>query len=480
LEAHFSATRSTYDVEVGTQGKARTHNQSQLPRRENSTTTLLSLNRSGENEGQSNLNLASRSPSDHTTPVLSSSKTRCSNLLTEGLTRRSSPLLSTENCMAPTDSNDNRIENMDVDENEETSSTSPSIVMNTSQTSWARRLDTPTSPLKEHIPSQAARDDQEPTTKKRRSDVDHEPNVEEITADVEDRRNEPRTSETTTPKPTTLKQSSLTSYIASNNLRSRLAGFAMPGSQISVSSLPAVDTLDEEVGVEDNPNEEVDELEGDTQPTEEDEVDVDNLPTAREFFPDDVQTRDTGPAQSDELNSKLPVGSDNESDDPSSILSQARATSSATPSTISKKTRVSHPEIIKTNTPGADITLRIDIERMKRAWTQKRNVAAKPDVIVDRMDMDTIPAEAGLSNANDKKAVNALARVIDKQDFDSMDVVGQFNLGFIIVRRRKSSGNQLDDLFIVDQHAADEKYNFETLQETTKIVSQKLFRFVQI
>jgi DNA mismatch repair protein PMS2 len=30
-------------------------------------------------------------------------------------------------------------------------------------------------------------------------------------------------------------------------------------------------------------------------------------------------------------------------------------------------------------------------------------------------------------------------------------------------------------LFIVDQHAADEKYNFETLQATTRLESQRLF-----
>lgn len=48
-----------------------------------------------------------------------------------------------------------------------------------------------------------------------------------------------------------------------------------------------------------------------------------------------------------------------------------------------------------------------------------------------------------------------------------MSIIGQFNLGFIITK--------LDaDLFIVDQHATDEKYNFETLQKTTKILSQKL------
>ena len=48
-----------------------------------------------------------------------------------------------------------------------------------------------------------------------------------------------------------------------------------------------------------------------------------------------------------------------------------------------------------------------------------------------------------------------------------MDIIGQFNLGFIIARL---SG----DLFIVDQHASDEKYNFETLQRTTRLQPQKL------
>jgi DNA mismatch repair protein PMS2 len=368
---------------------------------------------------------------------------------------------------------------MDAEENEAISSIqkaiSPSVVVNTSQTSWGRRLDMPARqppPLEE---SQGTSDGPEPAKKKHRSDVGPD-----IATDA-DRQHESGLSKTTT----TLKQSSLTNYIAATNLRSRLASFAMPGSQPSVSSLPTL-VSDEDVGVEatDGTNEEVDELEDDTQPMEEEGIDVDdvdNLQTARESSPDDAQTRDTMSAQPDVQNaSNLPIGGDDdESDDPSSMLSQARATSSATPSTISKKSRFIHPEIIKTNTPGADITLRIDIERMKRVWSKEGDVAVAPEVRIDRM--DTVPPDAGLSNADDdEKAVSALARVIDKLDFDSMEVIGQFNLGFIIVRRRKGSDNQMDDLFIVDQHAADEKYNFEMLQETTKIESQKLFRYVQI
>ena len=48
-----------------------------------------------------------------------------------------------------------------------------------------------------------------------------------------------------------------------------------------------------------------------------------------------------------------------------------------------------------------------------------------------------------------------------------MDIIGQFNLGFILARLR-------DDLYIIDQHATDEKFRFETLQRTTVMRRQPL------
>lgn len=60
---------------------------------------------------------------------------------------------------------------------------------------------------------------------------------------------------------------------------------------------------------------------------------------------------------------------------------------------------------------------------------------------------------------------------IRKEDFDQMEVVGQFNLGFILVVNRKSSH---DDLFVIDQHASDEIYNFERLQSSTVLSRQPL------
>nr|XP_016464724.1 PREDICTED: DNA mismatch repair protein PMS1-like isoform X2 [Nicotiana tabacum] len=66
-------------------------------------------------------------------------------------------------------------------------------------------------------------------------------------------------------------------------------------------------------------------------------------------------------------------------------------------------------------------------------------------------------------------ATSELERLFKKEDFTKMKVIGQFNLGFII-------GRLDEDLFIVDQHAADEKYNFERLSQSTILNQQPLLR----
>ncbi len=72
-------------------------------------------------------------------------------------------------------------------------------------------------------------------------------------------------------------------------------------------------------------------------------------------------------------------------------------------------------------------------------------------------------------NIDSKDAESELDKCITQEDFLRMKVLGQFNKGFVIA--------QLDqDLFIIDQHAADEIYNFETLQRGGKIDKQMLLQ----
>jgi DNA mismatch repair protein PMS2 len=57
---------------------------------------------------------------------------------------------------------------------------------------------------------------------------------------------------------------------------------------------------------------------------------------------------------------------------------------------------------------------------------------------------------------------------LTKNDFKNMKIIGQFNLGFMLAIT--SDGN----LWILDQHACDEKYNFERLCRETVIHEQRL------
>jgi DNA mismatch repair ATPase MutL len=146
------------------------------------------------------------------------------------------------------------------------------------------------------------------------------------------------------------------------------------------------------------------------------------------------------------------------------------------------------PEIIR-NLAGENISMRFDFSRVSEHWRnfqgQLLDQSQSINADVTALALPSLGQDAGVSNVeDDSKAAEALSRVIDKEDFGSMDIIGQFNLGFIVTRRKKAigdgAGGEMDDLFIVDQHAADEKYNFETLQQTTIIKSQKLFRWAYL
>ncbi|KAG0161045.1 hypothetical protein PDIDSM_8578 [Penicillium digitatum] len=73
----------------------------------------------------------------------------------------------------------------------------------------------------------------------------------------------------------------------------------------------------------------------------------------------------------------------------------------------------------------------------------------------------------------EKTAEDKLSLTVSKTDFAHMRIIGQFNLGFIIAVR---PGEDRDELFIIDQHASDEKFNFERLQAETVVQNQRLVR----
>lgn len=113
-------------------------------------------------------------------------------------------------------------------------------------------------------------------------------------------------------------------------------------------------------------------------------------------------------------------------------------------------------KIAKCNTTIADIEKLMALEReMQSKLKQKSD---------NRMKFKT-----KIDPSKNQVAEQELKTEISKEDFCRMEILGQFNLGFIIVRLD-------DDLFIIDQHATDEKYNFETLQKTTRIQHQPMVK----
>lgn len=128
----------------------------------------------------------------------------------------------------------------------------------------------------------------------------------------------------------------------------------------------------------------------------------------------------------------------------------------------------------------ADITLEVDLSRLTAAWTSTFTCEIKtPSAEAETSGNAKDVCDAGL-NEDAQAAEAALARVVSKTDFEAMSVIGQFNHAFIIARRKTASDARVDkqdDLFIVDQHASDEKWNFEELQASTVIQSQRLLQY---
>lgn len=81
----------------------------------------------------------------------------------------------------------------------------------------------------------------------------------------------------------------------------------------------------------------------------------------------------------------------------------------------------------------------------------------------------TIPVDSDQFEDNVERDPNSTNQItLRNDDFKSMAVIGQFNLGFILAR------TQDNHLWILDQHACDEKFNYEKLVRDTVIHEQQL------
>ncbi|KJH53007.1 DNA mismatch repair protein [Dictyocaulus viviparus] len=99
---------------------------------------------------------------------------------------------------------------------------------------------------------------------------------------------------------------------------------------------------------------------------------------------------------------------------------------------------------------------------LKQRISSLRGIKAK-----EEQSSQDLHFSAALLPAENDTAEEELNRALRKSDFCQMSVIGQFNKGFIITLLR-------NHLFIIDQHASDEKYNFERFQKKARVDTQRL------
>ncbi|XP_018053424.1 PREDICTED: mismatch repair endonuclease PMS2 [Atta colombica] len=109
----------------------------------------------------------------------------------------------------------------------------------------------------------------------------------------------------------------------------------------------------------------------------------------------------------------------------------------------------------------------VDTEMMISTITIKEKLNEKVNIVRTSASIAKRIKYRVQMEANQGEAEKELQKELTKDSFGKMEIIGQFNLGFIIARLE-------DDLFIIDQHATDEKFRFEKLNNETKLKTQKL------
>jgi DNA mismatch repair protein PMS2 len=185
---------------------------------------------------------------------------------------------------------------------------------------------------------------------------------------------------------------------------------------------------------------------------------------------------ESAPGPSRRPRSPTPVDVTISDDDDIQYLAE---TSTAPPPAQTLRSSTSFRDEITSTAANGEVKLSFDLDRLRDKQRNRRKLGAKTESARDAysaLKEGGISSAAGIENRDLASAEEALSRTISKSDFEDMEVLGQFNKGFIIARLRRLGGKGTDDLFIIDQHASDEKYNFETLQQTTVIKAQSLIR----
>ncbi|RDW90319.1 ATP-binding mismatch repair protein PMS1 [Aspergillus mulundensis] len=255
----------------------------------------------------------------------------------------------------------------------------------------------------------------------------------------------------------------------------RMQDFAAPGSQMSAHDDEEQEHIedDEDDEVEDE-DEEIEDVSGGGE-AEAEEEDIEGTQNAVEQEADDAESfapSDDSASQPDEHVHTEPEPPDEDMNDEEKkrhedaevqrLIQEAEKATQANSATRANKLNkgVSHRD----STVHLETTLNGSFPRIQTQETHLSTTRSKCNITSSQDE----PEEPSLSQVAPEER---LSLTIFKEDFSRMRILGQFNLGFILASRSKG---QKDELFIIDQHASDEKINFERLQSTTTVQNQRL------
>ena len=90
----------------------------------------------------------------------------------------------------------------------------------------------------------------------------------------------------------------------------------------------------------------------------------------------------------------------------------------------------------------------------------------------------TVELIPSVHNLADVKIEDDHALFLEKTEFGKMKVIGQYNCGFILAKSILPNGNC--NIFIIDQHASDERYRFEALEKGLQFTTQSLLHPIEL
>ncbi|MCJ1469743.1 hypothetical protein MMC07_008385 [Pseudocyphellaria aurata] len=268
------------------------------------------------------------------------------------------------------------------------------------------------------------------------------------------------------PKSRVISQNSLTQRFGSS-----MRAFAAPGTQASESAITQREGSNSEEEIAAESAEEISDVDSIIVDNDSDEKveSQEQVNVKRRYNDPDDEAGEPPGSQSDDDSDEFLDDEDKKAKEDAKVarlIQQAEARlAEPSPDNFQRAHQILQENIRKDSTTQViqvieDSVVQIDkkIRSLRNALYQSRN---------DNSVVQQLPPE-------DVSPEERLSLTVSKEDFSHMRIIGQFNLGFILAVRPGNSSDKADELFIIDQHASDEKYNFERLQSSTIVQNQRL------